>query len=677
MKQRKKWIALMLALALVLSTVVPAFATVSGTAGNIDRNGDDTFYYVALGDSVTAGYALPDVPISKAMTPLNNYKSSSPNAYPYQVAQNLFDCLQTQGYLDSEAVFGCDDVDKGTGALGFGWSNMGISSFTTADIANAIHDPEYIPGFWNIMDPALIPLAFGEEGDQIHPAEYKFHDILWQELGKADLITLFIGSNDLMQGLSLSSGNNPLLASMSDLTGITEFDSAAMSDMVAQLGKRIAANKITTNDVTELLKMMTPEGIRQALCDNARKAVADYPATIAAIREVNPDAQLLFIGGYNPYGTSLTLANGQTYNITTIVNEMMEVIVRAVAESGDSEMMDAVVQEVDAKANISEVSALMEQMAQVDAPAAPMTAAQEKKAANLWDNDWLNWLKWTEENVNSWTNWSNSTWQAWAQFAQRTNSVEAMVGNAYHLAQRYGHVDFETSRAMLAKMGIDPELVGSEEDVIALATSVITNYTRWQKALDKFRTIGQEAQAAALEDVLAVLQYPAMYFTAAKTTASALHTMNSGIEAYARQEGIPYVDIYDGMPNKSDLDPHPQAAGHTYMSDQISAVLFPSVTVQDGDSVVTQTVLYGSDMTYTVTPDAGYHVDSVSVNGKAVSLSGDQVTLENVTENMNLTVTYALNPVQPPVQPAVRHHVPHSIFGVVRTLLRWIPFFGR
>ncbi len=56
----------------------------------------------------------------------------------------------------------------------------------------------------------------------------------------------------------------------------------------------------------------------------------------------------------------------------------------------------------------------------------------------------------------------------------------------------------------------------------------------------------------------------------------------------------------------------------------------------------TLTVAEHEDAVFTVTPEEGYAVDSVTVNGSAADLQGDQLILYNVTENKNINASFII-----------------------------------
>ena len=73
----------------------------------------------------------------------------------------------------------------------------------------------------------------------------------------------------------------------------------------------------------------------------------------------------------------------------------------------------------------------------------------------------------------------------------------------------------------------------------------------------------------------------------------------------------------------------------------VTAGLGGSITPSGVSGVVT--VGYGATQTFTVTPDANYHVKNFTHDGAPASLTGDQFTCDHTTEDCSVAVTFAPN----------------------------------
>ncbi len=88
-------------------------------------------------------------------------------------------------------------------------------------------------------------------------------------------------------------------------------------------------------------------------------------------------------------------------------------------------------------------------------------------------------------------------------------------------------------------------------------------------------------------------------------------------------------------------------AGHTisvtFASDTytITASAGPNGSITPSGAV---SVNYGSDQTFTIAPDPGYHVESVSVDGGALTPPPTTYTFTNVTADHTISTTFSINP---------------------------------
>ena len=83
--------------------------------------------------------------------------------------------------------------------------------------------------------------------------------------------------------------------------------------------------------------------------------------------------------------------------------------------------------------------------------------------------------------------------------------------------------------------------------------------------------------------------------------------------------------------------------GGMYVGGQTFTATHHLITLTVGTGgVVTgpETVRHGANAVYTVTPDEGYVLDSLTVNGEPVSLSGNTLTIENVTADSVIAAAF-------------------------------------
>lgn len=244
MKKTKKLLAVLLTLALILSaTSVFAFAAKKPkTYSKYDINKDGKVVYTVLGDSIPAGYSLPNfVEDSK-------WKASWPvvdGSYPQYVGQALgADVIRQDAHIGLRSTdlryLLCDDY---MGDIAVGWRVPTTDNYRTVD-------PE---GLAKVRQ------------------QYRKH------IAEADVITLGIGINDLtipggildnVQGENL----NLLLAFWGDMLG----NAYKLADNAAYMAQ-----------------------VSTLLIGFYRNYVSNFNAIIQKIKEINPNAKLLVIGYYN------------------------------------------------------------------------------------------------------------------------------------------------------------------------------------------------------------------------------------------------------------------------------------------------------------------------------------------------------------------------------------------
>lgn len=97
-------------------------------------------------------------------------------------------------------------------------------------------------------------------------------------------------------------------------------------------------------------------------------------------------------------------------------------------------------------------------------------------------------------------------------------------------------------------------------------------------------------------------------------------------------------------------------ANHTIVATFSPLIYAIESTSGDGGSIspsgVTN-VLYGQSQTYEVTPDEGYQVEAVTVDGSSAELINDEYTFSNVVATHTIHVTFTAIPTPPPATPAI------------------------
>ena len=255
---KKRILSLLLAAAMLVLLAVPAFAE-DGHA----------YTYVALGDSITTGVGLKDTHFSstaKSYDVQENYHDYSKDCYVARVADAL-------GLDRDHAV------------------NYGMPVAMSSNILDLI-----------------------KTGSTAGVASYDL-PTLRQELADADLITLLIGSNDtvlqLMGAMGKATNGKATKLLIPLLTG-------TMREMNLQnlqtLRKGLENLDLTPEELKAALKLL--DSGMEEICDQTRgQTVANVEQILQELRALNPDAQIILVGYYNPlpflptYGRHFRLLN--------------------------------------------------------------------------------------------------------------------------------------------------------------------------------------------------------------------------------------------------------------------------------------------------------------------------------------------------------------------------------
>ena len=253
---KKRIVSLLLAAAMLVLLAVPAFAE-DGHA----------YTYVALGDSITTGVGLKDTHFSstaKSYDVQENYHDYSKDCYVARVADAL-------GLDRDHAV------------------NYGMPAAMSSNILDLVRT-----------------------GSTASGVAYYDLPTLRQELADADLITLLIGSNDtvlqLMGAMGKATNGKATKLLIPLLTG-------TMRELNLQTLKKGLENlDLTPEELKAALKLL--DSGMEEICDQTRdQTVANVEQILQELRALNPDAQIILVGYYNPlpflptYGRHFRLLN--------------------------------------------------------------------------------------------------------------------------------------------------------------------------------------------------------------------------------------------------------------------------------------------------------------------------------------------------------------------------------
>ena len=280
MKRHQNRIAFLLAVVMVAALLcVPSFA-----AGNTAPNEYGITNYVALGDSIATG--------------LNDNNGTNQDAYGSWEVGYTTQLAARLGLLEGADHYVPDGYSMAyyTSPNDSGFHSWAFPAMRTREILHQV-DASYN---YEMDDFAYLWLDNGELNERLGDVGA----MIRADVAKADLITLNIGSNDvLLSQLRITAWE------------LDDPDNGLTSGMIVDLMK----SKLGFGDAPTL-----PEGVDEnalvakfipRFLVNVMKGYNEFlvnmPKILKALRQQNPDAQIVVLGIYNPLHYSLSLTDGK------------------------------------------------------------------------------------------------------------------------------------------------------------------------------------------------------------------------------------------------------------------------------------------------------------------------------------------------------------------------------
>ncbi len=270
---------------------------------------DKTYDYVALGDSIAAGFGLESTGATL---------TSDPALY---LCDELFEHPIKDAYV---TVFGqyLEEMGKQAGYTTT-TTNLSSTGYRAEDVAKTILQEGYMGSIAiSILEGFLGP------GESKHLKPY--HEIYNKYLSEAELISIQLGGNDIILDMlaPMGANDNPILKAVSSamFTILAGFEPETAIEGAKKILEN-AKDQITYETVAEAATYLTglrddSEKYTTASAENVRKV-------IDAVRTVNSDADIALIGMFNPYGNSLYY-DGQVRDMAHV---MKNIFVRAAEEA--------------------------------------------------------------------------------------------------------------------------------------------------------------------------------------------------------------------------------------------------------------------------------------------------------------------------------------------------------
>ena len=306
----KKVICILLTVVMVCSL----FCTAAAAEGTKTKG---VYSYVALGDSVAAGFGLNNESGSFGDDPaliITEELLANPiaEAYPQVFGSYIAEWGAERGY----------DVNA---------TNLSACAYTAEDAARTISEE----GYYSPLAESIFTMMGGLEGENPLLA---YHDLFVNYLTQADLVSIQLGGNDLLLGvvLPMVDGSNPILtaagyATLMVFVGMDAQTALGVALMVLDYYK----DSITAQTVTEAINYIAHFYQKAEACIDS--GAANVGKVIDAIRALNSDADIAVLSQFNPFGNSLEL-DGKKQDVATVLTE---IIVDSMAYMNSGETFNA------------------------------------------------------------------------------------------------------------------------------------------------------------------------------------------------------------------------------------------------------------------------------------------------------------------------------------------------
>ena len=289
----KKFISLALAAVMLGGIACPAVGA--------EETEEKTYRYVALGDSIAAGFGLENESGSFFGDPslfLTEDLIANPirSAYPALYGEKLTALGEDNGY---EMIA----------------TNLSTCGYLAEDVEKTILEDNHK----GAMMQSILRMTGNTEND---PMEH-YHEIFSQYIPDADLVSIQLGGNDIILGMLSSVGktDNPIIEAVRSSVAMSLLGTDLQTTVQTAMQK-IKANRDKINYKTVIEAANALETVVDALDDAGDNAAQGGGSIIDTIRTINEDADFAVVNMYNPYGNSLEL-NGKKQNIRTVVCEII------------------------------------------------------------------------------------------------------------------------------------------------------------------------------------------------------------------------------------------------------------------------------------------------------------------------------------------------------------------
>lgn len=299
--------------ALVSAVTLTNTAGTSAFAANNDKNATNGDYnYVALGDSIAAGFGLAGGNITEdPALVITDKLLADPvkGAYPAIFTEYLEKLGEEKGY----------NV-KGT--------NLASTAYRAEDIEKTIKNEGYKGEFAS----TILEMYRGEgASDVLTP----YHDYYTKYLSEADLVSIQLGGNDIIMSIvpQMVFSENPVLRAAGTSLMLTLF---GMDTEIALGGglQIINENKdsITSDHFIEAASFMY--NVSAKADELVDESASHVKGVVEAVKGINGDADIALVGMFNPYRTAEE-SEAMEEDIFEVLGKIYAAAANAAAESED------------------------------------------------------------------------------------------------------------------------------------------------------------------------------------------------------------------------------------------------------------------------------------------------------------------------------------------------------
>ncbi|SEK27726.1 dockerin type I domain-containing protein [Ruminococcus albus] len=242
-----------------------------------------TYNYVALGDSIAAGYGLG--------------KENGLAGDPALVITDKLLANPVQGAYPAILSGKLKELGANYGADVQG-TNLASTAYRAADIEKTIRQPGYKGEF-----AASILESFAGEGTSEVLAPY--HDLYLKYLSQADLVSIQLGGNDIVMSIipEMLEHENPVIRASAMSLMLTLFGTDTETAMGAGL-QIIEQSKdsITADTFLEAANYLKNIGAKSE--ELVQQSADHVKCVVKAVQEVNGETDIALVGMFNPYRTA-------------------------------------------------------------------------------------------------------------------------------------------------------------------------------------------------------------------------------------------------------------------------------------------------------------------------------------------------------------------------------------